>query len=101
MPKLGDPAAKVYGPKALRDKRGDLGFDVKLEEGNPWPELEMISMAGAPQVDEVVLGGGNAKQLKELPEGARLGDNRNAFAGGFRLWKDPLAGKRSRTHVRK
>jgi polyphosphate glucokinase len=53
------------------------------------------------QVDEVVLGGGNAKQLKELPPGARLGANKNAFAGGFRLWKDPLAGKRSRIHVRK
>ena len=39
------------------------------------------------QVDEVVLGGGNAKQLKELPRGARLGDNANAFAGGFRLWE--------------
>jgi len=53
------------------------------------------------QVDEVVLGGGNAKQLKELPPGARLGSNKNAFAGGYRLWKDPLAGKRSRMHVRK
>ena len=53
------------------------------------------------QVDEVVLGGGNSKQLKELPPGARLGANKNAFAGGFRLWKDPLAGKRSRIHVRK
>ena len=38
--------------------------------------------------------------LKELPPGARLGANKNAFAGGYRLWKDPLAGKRSRTHVR-
>ena len=53
------------------------------------------------QVDEVVLGGGNAKQLKELPPHARLGDNSNAFAGGFRLWKDPLAGKRSRRPMRK
>ena len=53
------------------------------------------------QVDEVVLGGGNAKQLKELPPHARLGDNSNAFAGGFRLWKDPLAGKRSRRPTRK
>ena len=47
------------------------------------------------QVDEVVLGGGNSKQLKEIPEMARLGSNRNAFAGGFRLWTDPMAGKRS------
>jgi predicted NBD/HSP70 family sugar kinase len=40
------------------------------------------------QVDDVVLGGGNSKQLKELPPGARLGNNANAFAGGFRLWAD-------------
>lgn len=39
------------------------------------------------QVDEVVIGGGNAKQLKEVPPGARLGDNANAFGGGFRLWE--------------
>jgi polyphosphate glucokinase len=38
-------------------------------------------------VDEVVLGGGNVKQLKRLPPGCRAGDNSNAFAGGFRLWR--------------
>jgi polyphosphate glucokinase len=36
--------------------------------------------------DDVVLGGGNAKKLKELPPGCRKGDNANAFLGGFRLW---------------
>ena len=40
------------------------------------------------QVDEVVLGGGNAKQLKAVPPGCRHGDNANAFLGGFRLWHD-------------
>jgi len=40
------------------------------------------------QVDEVVLGGGNVKKLKKLPEGCRGGDNVDAFLGGFRLWKD-------------
>ena len=40
------------------------------------------------QVEYVVLGGGNAKKLKDLPEGARLGDNGKAFLGGFRLWED-------------
>jgi ROK family len=39
------------------------------------------------EVDYVVLGGGNAVRLKHLPQGARLGDNRNAFAGGLRLWQ--------------
>jgi polyphosphate glucokinase len=52
------------------------------------------------QVDEVVLGGGNSKQLKEIPSVARLGSNSNAFAGGFRLWKDPLAGRRSHRSAR-
>jgi hypothetical protein len=38
------------------------------------------------QVDEVVIGGGNAKLLPRLPAGCRRGDNRNAFVGGFRLF---------------
>jgi polyphosphate glucokinase len=41
------------------------------------------------EADYVVLGGGNAKRLKELPPGARLGDNSTAFIGGFRLWEEP------------
>lgn len=41
------------------------------------------------EVDYVVIGGGNVKKLKSLPPGARLGDNRNAFAGAFRLWLEP------------
>jgi polyphosphate glucokinase len=35
----------------------------------------------------VVLGWGNSKNIKKLPPGTRLGDNRNAFVGGARLWK--------------
>lgn len=38
--------------------------------------------------DDVVIGGGNAKELKGPPEDSRFGDNANAFAGGFRLWED-------------
>jgi hypothetical protein len=36
--------------------------------------------------DYVVIGGGNAKNVKEPPPGARLGHNLTAFRGGFRLW---------------
>ncbi len=36
--------------------------------------------------DYVVVGGGNAKNVKELPPGARRGHNLTAFRGGFRLW---------------
>src|SRR4051812_20357093 len=40
-------------------------------------------------VDYVVLGGGNAKKLTELPGSARTGSNLNAFLGGVRLWERP------------
>jgi predicted NBD/HSP70 family sugar kinase len=38
--------------------------------------------------DYVVIGGGNAKELKELPEGCRRGGNHNAYFGGLRMWED-------------
>src|SRR2546425_3070591 len=41
-------------------------------------------------VDDVVLGGGNAKLLKELPPGAKLGANANAFLGGLPPGDDRL-----------
>ena len=44
-------------------------------------------LASALEPDEVVLGGGNAKLLRKLPTGCRLGDNANAFVGGFRMWE--------------
>jgi len=43
------------------------------------------------QADYVVLGGGNARLLKDLPPGARLGENANALKGGIRLFKDGAA----------
>ncbi len=51
--------------------------------------LEMIAnFVAALQPDYVVLGGGNAEDLGELPPRVRLGDNQSAFLGGFRLWLD-------------
>ena len=43
------------------------------------------------EADYVVLGGGNAKLLKDLPPGARLGENANALKGGIRLFQDGVA----------
>jgi polyphosphate glucokinase len=40
------------------------------------------------QAEDVVLGGGNVKKLKNLPASTRMGDNENAFVGGFRLWEE-------------
>jgi polyphosphate glucokinase len=45
-------------------------------------------LKNALEADYVVLGGGNAKLLKTLPPGCRLGDNATAFTGGFRLWDE-------------
>jgi polyphosphate glucokinase len=44
-------------------------------------------LRGALLPEYIVLGGGNAKKLKALPPGAELGNNANAFRGGFRMWE--------------
>lgn len=48
----------------------------------------VVHLTKALRPDDVVLGEGNAKKLKELPKGCRLGSNANAFLGGFRMWED-------------
>lgn len=57
------------------------------------------------EADYVVLGGGNSRLIDDLPEGVRLGDNANAFKGGFRMWEEtPLrqpAGPRAAIAVKK
>jgi len=50
-------------------------------------------LTAALEPDDVVLGGGNVRKLKQLPPGCRAGDNSNAFVGGFRLWEEAPAGK--------
>ena len=45
-------------------------------------------LIAALEPDDVVIGGGNVKKLKELPKGTRPGTNANAFVGGFRLWEN-------------
>jgi polyphosphate glucokinase len=44
-------------------------------------------LVAALEPEDVVIGGGNVKKLKEIPDGCRIGDNANAFRGGFRLWE--------------
>jgi polyphosphate glucokinase len=55
----------------------------------------VMSLKAALEPDDVVLGGGNVKYLKELPPGCRRGDNANAFVGGFRLWGKAARGEAS------
>ena len=50
-------------------------------------------LRGALLPDEIVLGGGNADKMRDLPPACRLGTNANAFVGGFRLWAAKRAPK--------
>jgi predicted NBD/HSP70 family sugar kinase len=70
---VGDRALKRLGKEKWRRNVADVV--TRLKE--------------ALEADYVVLGGGNSKNLKNLPAGAELGDNQNAFVGGMRLWKVP------------
>src|SRR6516165_427171 len=75
-------------------KRGSyeshVGNQASFKEGaKTWCRrvAEVVALfTAALEPDEVVLGGGNVKRLKELPPKCRAGDNRNAFLGGFKLW---------------
>lgn len=74
--------------KTFEDYVGQRGYE-RLGK-NKWSkhvEVVVHKLKAALVADYVVLGGGNARKLKVLPEGARMGDNRNAFLGGFRLWE--------------
>lgn len=51
--------------------------------------LQLLIAALEPE--DVVIGGGNVKKLKELPKGTRAGANANAFVGGFRLWENAVS----------
>jgi len=52
-------------------------------------------LRAALEPDDVVIGGGNAKKLADLPPGCRLGENSKAFLGGFRLWQQTSESKRA------
>jgi polyphosphate glucokinase len=56
----------------------------------------VVRLMAAIEPDDVVLGGGNIKVLKEIPPGCRAGDNANAFLGGFRLWEEEFRDRSTR-----
>ena len=49
--------------------------------------------------DYVVLGGGSAKKLDQLPPAIELGHNRNAFLGGVRLWQTDPRTRRAKWQI--
>jgi len=76
-----------YKDGTYEDYVGLRGLDrLGKKEWRRHVEYGVARLIDALHPDDVVLGGGNAKKLKELPPGCRAGDNANAFVGGFRLW---------------
>jgi predicted NBD/HSP70 family sugar kinase len=73
-----------YVGEGARDRLGKQKWRAAVVE-----TIERLSAALEP--DYVVLGGGNAKRVGDLPANVRLGANENAFLGAFRLWDPPTA----------
>jgi polyphosphate glucokinase len=93
--------ALSYKKRTIEDYLGARGLQ-KLGK-KKWREAVAFwvkRLTSALLLDDVVIGGGNAKKLKKTHLGSRagldcrLGSNANAFLGGFRMW-EPWA---SRNH---
>jgi len=74
--------------KTLEDYVGKEGRAILGEEKWQKHSRKIIeSLRYAFNATDLVLGGGNAKELKPFPKNAREVDNSAAFKGGFRLWE--------------
>jgi len=77
-----------YMKGTLEDYVGLRGLERLGKKKWRWHVAFVVErLIAALHPDDVVLGGGNQKKLKTLPPGCRVGDNDNAFLGGFRMWE--------------
>jgi polyphosphate glucokinase len=73
--------------KTYEDYLGIRGLErMGKQKWRRWVTRVVTELTAALEPEYVVLGGGNAKKIKTLPPKTRLGENENAFVGGFRLW---------------
>jgi polyphosphate glucokinase len=80
-----------YRKKTFESYVGEAGLELRGKKRWRQDVVDVIErLSAALEPDYVILGGGNADKVRELPPNVRLGDNANAFVGGFRLW-DPDA----------
>lgn len=79
-----------YKKGTFEDYVGQRGLDRRGKKKWRHHVADAVArLTAALEPDDVVLGGGNVRKLKELPTGCRAGNNADAFAGGFRLWAKP------------
>lgn len=89
-----------YGEGIIEDWLGDEGMShlgKKEWQRETMQAIRQLKLAVI--ADYVVLGGGNAKSLEDLPDGVELGHNRNAYPGGVRLWETDPKTRRPRWRV--
>ena len=84
-----------YRKATFEDYVGVHAFERDRKKWRKHVADVIARLVAALEPEDVVLGGGNAENLKELPPLCRLGDNANAFAGGFRMWEPPAAPRHS------
>ena len=78
-----------FRKRTFEDYVGERGFErLGKKKWRKAVQEAVERLTAAIEPDYVVLGGGNAKELGELPPNAKLGGNENAFEGGFRLWRE-------------
>ena len=77
----------VFRTGTLSEHLGRAGLKrAGRKRWNRWVNEAIPALQKAFQVDYLLLGGGNAKLVRALPPGVRLGNNLTALRGGFRLW---------------
>ncbi|MEM7792455.1 MAG: ROK family protein [Verrucomicrobiota bacterium] len=79
LPYKNNGSFEDYVGKLALEKHGQEEWSKDVRKA-----IELLK--AATQTEYVVLGGGNARLVKDLPEGTIIGSNDNAFKGGFRLW---------------
>jgi polyphosphate glucokinase len=78
-----------YENQTVEDYLGDRGLkQLGRKEWQRPVEVVVARLIDALHPDDVVLGGGNSRHMKSLPQCCRAGSNSNAFLGGFRLWTE-------------
>jgi polyphosphate glucokinase len=80
-----------HGSRSLGDTVGRKGFEALGEDA--WRRevhAMLVALRAAVSADYIVLGGGNADRIDDVPAFVRRGGNHDAFVGGVRLWEEAI-----------
>jgi glucose-6-phosphate isomerase len=89
-----------YKDQTFEDVLGQRGLNALGEDAWRAAVLEAAELLRAAVAAEyVVLGGGNIRLFKSLPDNVHRGSNDKAFEGGFRAWESPDADRHDRSSL--